>query len=82
MAHDYQSVLQTVRQLIAEQLHKKPEDITEDSTLESLGADSLDRVEFVMNVEEKFHIQVNDEEAEKISTVRDAVTYILTLVNK
>jgi acyl carrier protein len=57
----------------------KPEEIQEDSTIESLGADSLDRVEIIMSLEEKFGIEINDEEAEKLSTVRQAVDYVNSL---
>lgn len=48
----------------------------ESSFKEDLGADSLDVVEFVMELEEEFDIEISDEEAEKISTVGDAVNYI------
>ena len=62
--------------MVADQLHKKPEDILPTSTLESLGADSLDRVELVMKIEEAFDIEVTDEAAEQLRTIEDAVRYI------
>ena len=62
--------------IIAHILKVSKEAIKEDSTLESLGADSLNRVEFVMELEEAFGIEINDEEAEKLSTVQQAVDYI------
>ena len=63
--------------LIADKLGKKKESKKMDSHLvEDLGADSLDVVELVMALEEKFDINVPDEDAEKISTVGDIVAYI------
>ena len=59
------------------QLELSPEDITPDSTFESLGIDSLDIVELVMGIEEKFEISIPDEAAEKIVTVGDVVDYIV-----
>ena len=58
------------------QLELSREDITPDSTFESLGIDSLDVVEFVMEVEKEFDITIPDEEAAKLNTVGDAVKYI------
>jgi len=49
---------------------------SEASFLEDLGADSLDVVELIMQMEEEFGIQIPDEDAEKIKTVQDAITYI------
>ena len=80
MARSYEEIYKDVSSLIAEQLHKKIDDIKPDSTLESLGADSLDRVELIMKMEEHFHIEINDEEAEKLNTVDDAVKYIQSLI--
>lgn len=65
--------------LIAEQLHIKPEEVTIASTLETLGADSLDRVELVMKFEEAFGVEIQDEEAEKLKTVSDLIAYIQRL---
>lgn len=62
--------------IIAHILKVSKEAIKEDSTLESLGADSLNRVEFVMELEEAFGLEVNDEDAEKLATVKDTVDYI------
>lgn len=82
MARDYQELYQEVVKLIAQQLHKKPEEISPESTLESLGADSLDRVELIMKIEEQFAIEVNDDDAEKLNTVGQAVDYIHKLITK
>jgi acyl carrier protein len=66
-----------VRDIICDKLSVKPEQITpETSFINDLGADSLDIVELVMELEDKFEIQIPDEEAEKIQTVGDAVAYI------
>lgn len=65
--------------LIAEQLHIQPSEVTLQSTLQSLGADSLDRVEMVMKLEEEFGVEVRDEDAEKLVTVADLVNYIENL---
>jgi acyl carrier protein len=48
------------------------------SFVDDLGADSLDRVELIMAIEEAFDLEIPDEQAEKITTVQDAVTYIQT----
>ena len=68
-----------VKEIIVEQLGVTPEQVTpEASFIEDLGADSLDTVELVMALEEEFDVQIPDEEAEKITTVQQAVDYILT----
>ena len=82
MVHDYQTVSAQVIALIAEQLHKKPEEIGHDATLESLGADSLDRVELIMKLEEAFHIEVSADDAEQLTSVRQAIEYIVSKLNK
>jgi len=66
------SMEQQVRKLVSEQLSVSESLVTPEATFaEDLGADSLDRVELVMNVEQAFGIEVPDEEAEKITTVQD-----------
>jgi len=66
-----------VKNIIVEQLGVTPEQVTpEASFIEDLGADSLDTVELVMALEEEFHLQKPDDEAEKITTVQQAVDYI------
>ena len=67
-----------VKEIIVEQLGVTPEQVTpEASFIEDLGADSLDTVELVMALEEEFDVQIPDEEAEKITTVQQAVDYII-----
>ena len=71
------AVLDEVKEIVAEQLGVNKDEIKEDSKFaEDLGADSLDVVELVMALEEKFDIEIPDEEAEKIQTVGDAVKFI------
>lgn len=71
------NIEERVVQLIIDQLGVEKEQVTsEASFLEDLGADSLDTVELVMAFEEEFDIEIPDEEAEKITTVKDAVNYI------
>ena len=63
-------------ELIVEQLGVAKEQVTEDATFDSFGADSLDKVELVMELEEEFEMLVPDDEAEKLKTVGDAMDYI------
>lgn len=71
------AVADKVKAIIAEQLGVKPEEVTpEASFIDDLGADSLDTVELVMAFEEEFGIEIPDEDAEKITSVGDAVKYI------
>ncbi len=71
------AVADKIRSIIAEQLGVKQEEVTpEASFIDDLGADSLDTVELVMALEEEFGIEIPDEDAEKITTVGDAIKYI------
>jgi acyl carrier protein len=71
------SVDDRVKEIIAEQLGVKKEEIkAESSFIDDLGADSLDTVEVVMALEEEFGIEIPDEDAEKITTVGEAIKYI------
>lgn len=66
-----------VKNIIVEQLGVTPDQVVpEASFIEDLGADSLDTVELVMALEEEFDAEIPDEEAEKITTVQQAVDYI------
>ncbi len=71
------SVEDRVKQIIVEQLGVDEAEVTPSASfVDDLGADSLDTVELVMAFEEAFEIEIPDEDAEKIRTVQDAVTYI------
>ena len=71
------SVEERVKNIIVTQLGVKAEDVKNESKfIDDLGADSLDTVELVMALEEEFETEIPDEEAEKIATVQDAISYI------
>ncbi|MDY0189664.1 MAG: acyl carrier protein [Desulfuromonas sp.] len=71
------SIEERVKKIVAEQLGVEDEQVTaEASFMDDLGADSLDTVELVMALEEEFDIEISDEDAEKIQTVKDAVEYV------
>ncbi|HBO69763.1 MAG TPA: acyl carrier protein [Deltaproteobacteria bacterium] len=73
------SVEKRVKEIVAEQLGKDEAEVkSESSFIDDLGADSLDIVELVMAMEDEFGIEIPDEEAEKIKTVKDVVEYIKT----
>lgn len=66
-----------VKKIVSEQLGVKLEDIKNTSSfVEDLGADSLDTVELVMALEEEFECEIPDEQAEKITTVQQAIDYV------
>ena len=74
-----QEVLEKVIQLISERFSVDVLKITKDTTFqEDLGADSLDVVELVMELEDAFGIQISDEDAEQIVTIGDAANYIVS----
>src|SRR5690348_10955052 len=71
------SIEERVKKIVVEQLGVKEEDVTANASfVDDLGADSLDTVELVMALEEEFETEIPDEEAEKITTVQQAVDYI------
>ena len=76
---DISNIEARVRKIIIDQLGVKEEQVTnEASFVEDLGADSLDTVELVMGLEEEFELEIPDEDAEKITTVQQAIDYIAT----
>lgn len=71
------SVEERVKKIVIEQLGVKEEEVkAEASFVDDLGADSLDTVELVMALEEEFECEIPDEEAEKITTVKQAIDYV------
>ena len=71
------SIEERVKKIVCEQLGVKEDEVTiEASFVEDLGADSLDTVELVMALEEEFEAEIPDEDAEKITTVKEAIDYI------
>jgi acyl carrier protein len=72
-----ENVEQRVKKIVAEQLGVNESEVkSESSFVDDLGADSLDTVELVMALEEEFDCEIPDEEAEKITTVKQAVDYV------
>ncbi len=77
------TVEERVKNIIIEQLGVDAEQVSpETSFVEDLGADSLDTVELVMAFEEEFDIEIPDEEAEKMSTVGDAISHLNATLNQ
>ena len=74
-------VSEKVKAIICDQLMVDKEEITDESSfVEDLGADSLDTVELIMEIEDEFAIEISDEQAEKISTVGEAIAYLEKLL--
>jgi acyl carrier protein len=71
------ALIDDIKEVVVEQLSVNADEVKEDAKfVEDLGADSLDVVELVMALEEKFDIEIPDDEAEKIATVADVVAYV------
>jgi len=71
------SVEEKVKKIIAEKLSVDLEEVVADASfVDDLGADSLDLVELIMSMEEEFDIDISDEDAEKLVSVKDAIDYI------
>ena len=71
------SLDQRVKEIIVEQLGVEEDEVTSKASfIDDLGADSLDTVELIMAFEEEFDVEIPDEEAEKIVTVKDAIDYV------
>jgi acyl carrier protein len=76
MAFDRNDTFTKVVDIVATKLAITPAEIKESSTLQDLGADSLDLVELIMKFEEVFAIEINDEDAEKFQNVQEVVDYM------
>ncbi|HKY69821.1 MAG TPA: acyl carrier protein [Gammaproteobacteria bacterium] len=77
------NIEERVTDIVVEQLGLEKEKVTPESKfVDDLGADSLDTVELVMALEDEFSIEIPDEEAEKISTLRDAINYVEDNIKK
>jgi len=71
------SVEDKIKEIVADKLSVDSEKVTpEASFMSDLAADSLDLVELIMSMEEEFDIEISDEDAEKLTTVQDAINYI------
>ncbi len=74
---DVKDIEAKIKEIIVEQLNVDESEVTPDASfIDDLGADSLDIVELVMAIEEAFDIEIPDEDAEKIRTVKDAIEYV------
>jgi acyl carrier protein len=77
MADSIEEIEKKVKQIIADELGVEESEVTPNARfIDDLGADSLDTVELVMRLEEEFGIEIPDESAEKIKSVRDALNFI------
>ena len=79
MPVDQTSVFAKIKSIVAEQLGIAQDCIEPNSTLEGLGADSLDRFEVIIKIEEEFSIAIDDDAADKISTLQQAVECVIKL---
>jgi len=71
------SIADTVKDIIVKQLGVNADEVTEDASfVEDLGADSLDTVELVMELEKEFNMEISDEDASNLRTVGEAIKYI------
>lgn len=77
-------IFQTIKNLIIERLNLEEDiEITMDTSFsDDLEADSIGLVELIMSIEDEYDIEIDDEDGEKIKTVRDAVEYIEGIINK
>lgn len=77
------SLFEEIQEIICEQLKAKPEEVNlETSFIDDLEADSLDSIELVMALEEKFNIEIPDEDAEGMNTVDDVIRYVAKKTNR
>ena len=78
MAHSREEVLEQLKGVLSEKLGIDESEITEDASFEQdLGADSLDLVEVVMDLEDQFNLKIPDEDARDLTTVGKAIDYVI-----
>lgn len=76
---DRETAFEQVKGIIVEQLGVSPDEVRDEASFQDdLNADSLDLVELIMSMEDKFGVKIPDEDAEKITTVANAVDYVVT----
>ncbi len=77
------SLFEEIQEIICEQLKAKPEEVKlETSFIDDLGADFLDSIELIMELEERFNIEIPDEDAEGMNTVDDVIRYVAKKTNR
>jgi len=79
MAIEMSETANKITSIIADKLHIDAATIKPESTLQDLGADSLDMVDIIMKIEEEFGIEINDEDAEGLHNVQDVINYVHAL---
>lgn len=79
MAIEKKETADKIISIVADKLHIDAATINSSSTLQDLGADSLDMVDIIMKVEEEFGIEINDEDAEKMQNIDDVINYVHSL---
>jgi len=79
VAIEKQDTAKEVIVIVTEKLNIEKSGAINQSTLQDLGADSLDMVEIIMKFEEQFGIEINDDEAEKLTTVQEVINYVHNL---
>ena len=78
-----QEIFEKVKKVVVEQLSVDPGEVTKEASfIDDLGADSLDTVELVMELEREFDTEIPDEDAEKLKTVGNTVSYIMQHLGK
>lgn len=76
MTEKMDAVFEKIKSIVVEQLSVEDSEVTMETTFEQLNADSLDVVELIMALEEEFNLEISDEDAEKLTTVAAAVSYV------
>jgi acyl carrier protein len=79
---DKQDIQNKIVDIVAKKVSVDKDAVLKSKSFEELGADSLDMVEIVMKLEEQFEIEINDEDAEKLTSLDQVVEYIYNLRNK
>lgn len=79
---DKQDILNKIVDIVAKKVSVDKDVVLKSKSFEELGADSLDMVEIVMKIEEQFEVEINDEDAEKLTSLDQVVDYICELKNK
>jgi len=82
VAFEKTDTFEKVVDIVSQKLNVDKDAVIKSTSFEELGADSLDMVEIVMKLEEQFGIEINDEDAEKLSNLQEVVTYIHGLRKK